>query len=199
MGIAHRRTAGQAAAFTEWIGRAAVIAGDARQALGELFGSAQVDNGPVDHVPDPVGELDVFDILGQVVEPAEQAERVAQGREGRLPEACGHAQPGLLADLQHHAVLHGLNVDRHGGVPAGAGAHAGGDLDGHFILCAQDLGVQVAAVEFRHQGVGDIVRLDVPVEDSSVHVIDYNPLQATTIQSSHSMSYECLRNETDLV
>ena len=38
------------------------------------------------------------------------------------------------------------------------------------------LRVHVAAVEFRHQRVGDVVRFDVSVKDSSVHVFDYNPL-----------------------
>ena len=38
------------------------------------------------------------------------------------------------------------------------------------------LGVQVAAVEFRLQGVGDVIRFDVSMKDSSVHVFDYNPL-----------------------
>jgi len=37
------------------------------------------------------------------------------------------------------------------------------------------LGVQVAAVEFSHQGLGDVIWFDVPVQDSSFHVLDYNP------------------------
>jgi hypothetical protein len=42
--------------------------------------------------------------------------------------------------------------------------------------------VHVAAVELRHQGVGDVVWLDISVKNSSVHVFDYNPaLLATTV------------------
>ena len=103
-----------------------------------------------DDYPGLVCELHVFDVLGEVIQPAQQAERIPQGRNRSMPQARYYTQPGLLPDLYQDSVLDTLQVDRQRGLPAGGGASAGGDLDSHLILGSQNLGVHVAAVEFRH-------------------------------------------------
>jgi len=50
------------------------------------------------------------------------------------------------------------------------------DLHCDFVFLTDDLRVHIAAVEFCHQGMSNIVGFDVSMKNSSVHVFDYNPL-----------------------
>jgi hypothetical protein len=36
--------------------------------------------------------------------------------------------------------------------------------------------MHISAVKFRHQGMSNVVWIDVSVKNSSVHIFDYNPL-----------------------
>jgi hypothetical protein len=132
--------------------------------------------------PDFVVELHAFNVLCEIVQSAEQAEGISQRGNGCMTQAGRDAEPGLLTHLDHDPVFDRLDVDGQCGLSAGHCAAAGGDLDSHFVVVPQDLRVHVAAVELRHQGVGDVVWLDISVKNSSVHVFDYNPaLLATTV------------------
>ena len=93
-----------------------------------------------------------------------------------MADAGGYTQPGLPAQFDHNAIFNLLDADRQGGLPAGHGSRPCSDLHRPVIVLSNHLRVHVAAVEFRHQGVGDVIRFDVSVKDSSVHVFDYNPL-----------------------
>jgi hypothetical protein len=139
-------------------------------------GGVQSSHGPIDDLPGFLAELHAFDILGKIIQPAQQTERIPQGCEGCVAQAGRDSQPGLLAHLNHDAILDGLNVNSQRGVPAGPCPGMGGNLDGHFVLIPQHLGMHVAAIELCHQGMCDIIGFDVSVKDSSVHVFDYNPL-----------------------
>ncbi len=57
--------------------------------------------------------------------------------------------------------------------PPDGGAPAGCDLDRHLVPGPHDLGMHIAAVEFRHQGMCDVIGLDVAVKNSSFHVFNY--------------------------
>ena len=105
---------------------------------------------PFNHLPGSFTKLHAFDILGKVIQPAEQAERIAKCRESGMPEACRDPQPGLLTQLHHDAIFNSLEVDGEGGVSARAVPIARSNLDSHPVFVAQELGVQVAAVKFRH-------------------------------------------------
>jgi len=69
-----------------------------------------------------------------------------------------------------------MDADGERGLPSGHGSRPCCDLHRHIVVLPNYLRMHVAAVEFRHQGVGDIIRFDISVKDSSVHVFDYNPL-----------------------
>jgi uncharacterized protein YraI len=60
-------------------------------------------------------------------------------------------------------------------------------LDGKFICLPDSLGVQVAAIELSHQGLGNIGGFDVPVQDSAFHFLDYNPFTSGDEVSSYFM------------
>jgi hypothetical protein len=92
-----------------------------------------------------------------------------------VTQAGCHTQPGLLAQLHQNPILHSLKVDGQRGLPTGGGSLAGRDLNRHFVLVPEYLGVHIAPVEFRHQSVCNVIWLDVAVKDSSFHVFDYNP------------------------
>lgn len=176
VGVSHGSATGNAISHSQRVGRATELAGDACQPLGQFVGGPQVDHSLVDHPPGFLTKLDAFDILGDIVQPAEQTERVAQDRKCSMSQACSDSQPCLLADFHHHPILHGLDVDSQCGLPAGPGSHPGGDLDGYPVPGAKDLCMHIAAVEFAHECMSDVVGLDVSVKDSSVHNLDYNPL-----------------------
>jgi hypothetical protein len=93
-----------------------------------------------------------------------------------MPQARCHTEPGLLAKLYQDSIFDGLQVNRQGGMPAGVCACACSNLDRHLILGSQNLSVHIAAVEFRHEGVCDVIRFDVAVKNSSFHVFDYRLL-----------------------
>jgi len=69
-----------------------------------------------------------------------------------------------------------MEADGQRGLPARHGSRPGCDLHGHIVVLPNHLCMHVAAVEFCHQGIGDVIRFDISVKDSSVHVFDYNPL-----------------------
>lgn len=92
-----------------------------------------------------------------------------------MTEAGGNPKPGLLTDLDHDPILDLLDGNGHGGLPAGLRPYARSDLDGKFVCLSNSLGLQIAAVKFRHEGMCNIVWFYVPVQDSSFHFLDYNP------------------------
>ncbi len=146
------------------------------------MGSPKRRDGLVYQLPNSVAELDAFQILRQIIQPAQQTKWIPQRRPRRLTEARRNPQPSLLAQLDHDPILGFLNVDCERGLPAGHGTHVRGDLHCHFVLCADGLRVQVAAVEFRHQGMGNVARFYFPVKNSPVHDFDYNPLHPRRLQ-----------------
>ena len=130
----------------------------------------------IDGPPHTVTELQVFEILGQIIQPPQQRKWIAKDRERRMTQTRGHAQPGLLADLDQNAIVMALDINRQRGLPAGLCAMPCGDLDCELIDVPNDLGMQVAAVEFRHERLCNVLWFDAAVKDSSVHDLDYNLL-----------------------
>jgi len=152
------------------------------------MGSAKGGNRAIDCLPYIFTELYVFDVLREIIQPAEQAERIPERGYGSMTQACRHSQPGLLPQIHHDPILHVLDVDGECGLSARHGAHAGRNLYCHSLLIANHLCMQVSAIKFSHQGLSNVVRFDISVKNSPVHVFDYNPLLSDDVLSSYSIS-----------
>ena len=122
------------------------------------------------------------------------------------------AARNLPAALDYVRGLQGDDQALHKAMEAGKKRFRGFELPGRVLgvvglgaigvrvaNAAYDLGMQVAAVEFSDQRLLNIVGLNVSVKDSPVHVFDYNRLCCDDGMLSHSIIYECIRNETALV
>jgi hypothetical protein len=194
-----RSATGDAGAFTKWIGGFTVLANDTLQTLGEFVRCAQSRRSVVYCSPHLFLQLHVFDILCEIIQPSQQTKRISEGRNGGLPEACRHAQPSLLADLDHDPIFNALDRNGQRGLPAGLCSHARDDLDCQIVGLSNCLGTQVAPIEFSHQGLDNVIWFDVPVQDSSFHVFDYNPFTSGDDLSSYFMYIYVYVYEADLV
>jgi hypothetical protein len=130
----------------------------------------------LDHIPCLLVELNVFDILREIIQPAKQTEWIPKRRYGGVPQARRDPKPGLLTSLNHHPIFNFLYIDGKGGLPARHRAHARRNLHSHFVLIAYDLRMQVATIELYHKCMSHIVWYYISVKNSPVHVFDYNPL-----------------------
>lgn len=154
----------------------------------------------MDDVPHVFAKLDIFNVLGEIVQSTEQAKGIAECCKGSVAEAGCQTQPGLPAQFDHNAIFNFLDADSESGLSARHGSRPCSDLDRHVIGLPNHLRIHVAAVEFCHQSAGDIIRFDVAVKDSSIHVFDYNPLykRRRYVVVIPSL-YDYLRNEKVLV
>ena len=80
MRLAHRRATGDTVSFAHRVCGSTILAGHPAQPVGQLEGRTQTGHGPIDHSPDVITELNVFNILGKVIQAADQVEGAAQGR-----------------------------------------------------------------------------------------------------------------------
>ena len=96
-------------------------------------------NGLGDHLPDLFAQLHVFDVLGDIIEPSQQAKRISQCCQGTDPKACGNAQPRLLAKFDHDPILDTLDGYSDRGLAAGDRLRPAADLDDHPVGLAQSL------------------------------------------------------------
>lgn len=112
VGISQGSAAGNAGAFAQGIRRSAVFTCDSAQSFGKRVGRAKSMDGAIDYSPHVFAELHTFEILGQVIQPAEQAERVAKGGKSRMAEAGSYTHPGLSTHFDHNAIFHRTDVDR---------------------------------------------------------------------------------------
>ena len=186
--IAQRPATGQAAWLPNRVGRAAVFTREPGKFLRQGVGGVQRSHGPLDGFPGVFTELYTLDILGQIVQPAQKAERIAQRGHRGMAEARRQTEPGLLANVHQDAVFDGLQIDGHCGRPAGSEATACSYLYGHAIFVAQHLCVHAAAVELCHERLGNVIWFDIAMKNSSFHVFDYNPFTSDDGLSSCFMS-----------
>lgn len=145
--ISQRGAAGDAGWFPKGIGSSTEFTCQATHAVRKLVRSASAGRCPGNDLPHVFAELQVFDILGQVVQAADQAERVSKRGERCLPEAGRYAEPGLLSELDHDPVCHLLDRDRESGLSTGGRAGMRANLNSHFITFAESLGVKIPTVE----------------------------------------------------
>ena len=96
----------------------AIITKHAPQSFGELIRCAYGHDRAIDGFPYLLGQLDVFNILRKVVQPAQQGKWIAQRGQRGLPETGRHAQPGLLSNLYHDPFFGALQCDRESCVAA---------------------------------------------------------------------------------
>jgi len=133
-------------------------------------------NSSINYFPYFLAQLHIFYILSEIVQSSEQAEGIAQRRDGCLTQAGSHSQPGLLTQLHHNAIFNFFDVDGQRSVPTRHHPHARCNLHSDLVLVAYYLCVHIPTVKLCDQGVGHVVWRDVSVKNSSVHVFDYNPL-----------------------
>lgn len=167
---AERGTAGQAASLTDWIGRAAVLASEAAQPLGEGVSGPSCLCSLLDDSPDVVIQLDALDILSNVVKPSQNLQRAKERRCSRRAYAGRNTQPRLFAQFNHHPILDDMQPDGDCRLPTTPGTGGRGDLHGQRLGISRSLGAEVPAIKRRLESLGDVARLDVPVVDSSVHL-----------------------------
>ncbi len=166
---AERRAAGNTGGFADRVGGAAELTSEARKAFRDLGGGAPGTYDCGNHLPNPLGHRQVGNILGKVIQAVEQVDGVEQGHQGGLPQAGSNAQPLEFTHLHHDTVFMFLDVDGHGSLATRAGELRRGDLEHEVVAFTQQLGTQVALVEFSHERLGDIGRSDIPVKDASFH------------------------------
>jgi len=118
--------------------------------------------------PHAVGQSEGSDVFGQVVESAEDRPWILQRPQAGLGQACRHTQPGLLADLNQHAIFHPMQLHRKGGGAAGSRAGPSGDLHHHLVSPTDLLRADRAAVELAYEGLGHAVWRNRPVIGSLI-------------------------------
>jgi len=148
MHIPQRCTTRNTSRLAQWVGSATVFTSQTAHPVSELMGSAGAGCGLGYGLPDAFAELQTLDILGQIIQSADQAERVAKHRNRRLPEAGCYAEPGLLSKIDHNAICHLLNSDRDSGLPARYRSWTCPNLDSQLVALAKNLCPHVALVEF---------------------------------------------------
>jgi hypothetical protein len=105
----------------------------------------------IDDLPDAFCDLQILNILRQIIQPTEQAERVSPGRERGDPNIRSNTQPFLLPYLYGNTVFNFLNRNRERSLPAGRRTLAGRDLY-HYLLIVPELpGDQITPVEMGDQ------------------------------------------------
>lgn len=98
-------------------------------------------DGALDDPPYSVAELDALEILGQIVQPPQQTERIPYCRKGCVAKAGRHPEPGLAAHLDDDPVLVPANIDGQRCLSSGHGPSAGRNLDGGVVMPAHYLGL----------------------------------------------------------
>jgi len=168
--LAERGSARNTAGLPHGVGGPAVVAGHPSQSLGKRSGRSSRPRDRVDDLPDPLAQLEILDILGQIVEAPEQTEGIPQGPHCRRPQAGRDPEPGLLADLSHNAIFRRLEGYGQCRGPSRCGTLSSSNLDDHLLVLTKGLGAQVAAIELREEGLGHIGWADWAVKDSSLHI-----------------------------
>jgi hypothetical protein len=141
-------------------------AAQARRKLKRGSGSARQG---FDGLPYFIHQAQVLNILGDIIQPPEQAEGIAHGREGCCAQAGSHTQPGLAIDLDRYAIIDFLNVDRKGCIPASPCGLACAYLNRDRLAVAELLCAQVGAVKARCEGTSDIVRGKISMKNPRFH------------------------------
>jgi len=141
-------TAGNTSRLTKWICCEAILAHETVQPIGKRGRGAGCAASLFDHLPDSIIDLQAFDILRNIVQAPQQAERIPQSRERAHAETGGNSEPGLLSKFHHDPIFDGLDRNGERCLSAGGCTRMSSNLDDHPFAIAQGLCVQVAPVEF---------------------------------------------------
>ena len=112
---------------------------------------AQASGGARERFPDTRRELDGLQILGQIVQTAEQGPRVLEAPQARRSKAGSDAQPLLLSEASQHTILDLGELHREGRSSAGGLAEAARDLHQDLLAVADALRLHFAAIELGDQ------------------------------------------------
>jgi len=108
-------------------------------------------------LPDTFPQLKGFDILSEIIEPAQQGKRVPKRAERRFPQAGGDSHPILFPHLNTHPIGYFLKRNGGRGLSACARKTVGGNLDDHLIAAPDFLRTKVAPVKTGNQLMRDFV------------------------------------------
>ncbi len=101
----------------------------------------------IDHIPNPIIQRQVLDILGDVIQAADQVERVPPGGEQGSAKAGGDPQPVLFADLDCHTIFELLQGDPDGSFSTRSGVLPASDLNQMLGVDFFVLRDQIAIIE----------------------------------------------------
>jgi hypothetical protein len=128
----------------------------------------------LDNAPDALSKLNALHILGDIIQPLKDRQGSEQDRHSRCADAGRNPKPGLLAELDHHAIFDLPELDRDRSLPAAASAPAGRNLDRNGVRISNCLHAEIAAVESRLEFSRHVLWRDVPMINSLLHLLDYN-------------------------
>lgn len=151
LGIPERCATGQAARAAYRIASGAVSAGRATKSGGDVARGAECPHRFFDGLPHLFVEVKVFDILGDVIQPAQQIQRVASDGQECGAQAGGNPQPGLLTQVNDDPIFMVLNRDAERRSSAGLRVLAAGDLYDCLAIDASLSGYKIAAVKTTKQ------------------------------------------------
>lgn len=163
-----------AAGFADRIGGVTIFTDHTTKSFGKLLVGTCLVGDRIDDLPDILGELQIFDILGDIVQPPQQVERISQCKQGGDTQTGGGSKQCLIAYLDIYSVFKGFHLNTESGLSSGDGLCMGGDLNNQFIAGPVLLNTKITAVEIGDQSAGDICRGKLSVIDALFHTIDYN-------------------------
>ena len=98
-----------------------------------------------------------------------------RGESGGSQAGC-NPKPGLLPNFHDNAIIHFLDGDGHGCLPARHGIRARTYLHDHFLALPKSLRSQISPIELTKQSLGNIHWFNHSVKNFSFHEVDYNRL-----------------------
>jgi hypothetical protein len=185
--VSQRSAASDTACLAYGICYPAVAAYHSPQPLRKLMTRSGSLRRAVDLAPHPIHELQVLHILRKVIQSSQKGPGISERLKCCGAERGRRAKPLLLSHPDHYAVGRLLEGHGNAGVSTRMRARSRGDLHGYAVCLLQHLCAQAAPVELGYQGLGQIRGLHVPVQESLLHLFDYNREAIFPFQSIYDM------------
>jgi len=118
--------------------------------------------------------LNALHILGDIIQPLNDRQRPEKDGHSRCAHAGCNSQPGLLAELDHHAIFDLSELNRYRRLSAAASALPSRNLDRNRVRISNCLHTEIAAVKSRLEFSRHVGWRDIAVVNSLFHLLDYN-------------------------
>lgn len=153
------------------VGRAAVATACASKAFRKFLRGTVGRSNFLNGRPDLVVEADIFKILSEIIQAADQAKGIPFDCQQGRSEAGGNAKPGLLAKSNDNAILVIPDGYPQSSDSTGLRILTAGNLNDNLVTGAGLLGHEVAAVKTSDQRLSHIAGRELAVVDASFHVV----------------------------